>query len=419
MIQAPRGTKDFYGEGTAALQKIEEVMRGICKSFGIEEIRTPIFEHTELFQRGVGETTDIVQKEMYTFLDKGGRSITLRPEGTAGAARAYIEHKMYADTQPVKLYYILPNFRYEKPQAGRVRQHTQFGIEMFGSYQAASDAEVISVAYTLIEKLGLKKINLHINSLGGPECRKKYNETLKRFIGESLDKLCPVCKERFEKNPLRVLDCKSDGCKEVVQNAPSSLELLDKECRGHFDELCGLLDGMGIPYIIDTKLVRGLDYYTRTVFEFKSGDIGAQDTICAGGRYDGLITELDGPATGAAGFGLGLERLLLVLEAQGLISSGNTKRDIYIGHIGERGFLKSQITVLELRKNNIIAEGDTLKRSVKAQMKYADKIDAKFSCIIGDDEIDCDMVKIKNMETGEQTEVKLSGILEYLKENAK
>jgi len=416
LTQAPKGTKDIFGAEMKIWHDIEGKMREICKNFGIEEIRTPVFEHTELFLRGVGDTTDIVQKEMYTFNDKGNRSITLRPESTAGVARAYIEHGMHNNAQPTKLYYIAPTFRYEKMQAGRQRQFHQFGIEMFGSYSPALDAEVISVAAQLIEKLGIESIQLKINSLGCPECRAKYNKLLREFIGDNLDNLCKECKDRYERNPLRVLDCKEEGCRKIIENAPNILDCLCDECKDHFETLKAILDEMGISYIVDPQIVRGLDYYTRTVFEFVTTSIGAQGTVCGGGRYDNLIEEVGGPKTGAVGFGLGIERLILTLKAQNGEAEYKPERDIYIGSIGRKGFVKSQAVTLQLRKSGIVAECDTVGRSVKAQMKYANKIGAKYSVILGDDEVDNDSISLKNMETGEVEALKLSGLETKMKD---
>ena len=416
LTQAPKGTKDIFGAEMQIWHDIEGKMREICSNFGIEEIRTPIFEHTELFLRGVGDTTDIVQKEMYTFNDKGNRSITLRPESTAGVARAYIEHGMHNNAQPTKLYYIAPTFRYEKMQAGRQRQFHQFGIEMFGSYSPALDAEVISVAAQLIEKLGIESIQLKINSLGCPECRAKYNKLLREFIGDNLDNLCKECKDRYERNPLRVLDCKEEGCKKIIENAPEILDCLCDECKDHFETLKAILDEMGIKYVVDPQIVRGLDYYTRTVFEFVTTTIGAQGTVCGGGRYDNLIEEVGGPKTGAVGFGLGIERLILTLKAQNGEIEYKPERDIYIGSIGKKGFVKSQAVTLALRKAGIVAECDTVGRSVKAQMKYANKIGAKYSLVLGDDEVDNDSISLKNMETGEVEALKLSELEAKMKE---
>ena len=408
LTQAPRGTRDIYGEEIEQWQAVEETIRKICKNFGIEEIRTPIFEHTELFLRGVGETTDVVQKEMYTFNDKSDRSITLRPESTAGVARAYIEHGMHNSVQPVKLYYIAPTFRYEKAQAGRQRQFHQFGVEMIGSYSPLQDAEAISVAYNLIKSLGVKDIELRINSLGCNDCRAEYNKKLKDFIGRNIDNMCETCKERFEKNPLRVLDCKEEKCQNILKDAPLSIDCLDEECTKHFETVKKTLDQMGIKYVVDPKIVRGLDYYTRTVFEFVTNSIGAQSTVCGGGRYDNLIEECGGAKTGAVGFGLGMERLMLTLKAQNGEKEYKPYRDIYIGAMGEECALYAQGLVFKLREKGIIAEGDTVGRSVKAQMKYANKIGAKYSVIIGQDEISNNSVSLKEMETGEKTDISLS-----------
>lgn len=334
-LKRPRGTNDFLGDKVKLMTKLEETVRDVCKSFGINEIRTPMFEYTELFQRGVGETTDIVQKEMFTFEDRGGRSLTLKPEGTAGAARAFIENGLYSEAQPTKLFYVTPCFRNERPQAGRYKQFHQFGVEMYGTYDASADAEVISLVYEIFQRLGLKNVRLKINSLGSNECRKKYNKVLKDYIGDRLEHLCDDCKSRFEKNPLRVLDCKNKNCKEVLADAPAVLDILDEECAAHFEKLKASLEAMGIPYEVDKGIVRGLDYYTRTVFEFVSDEIGAQGTICGGGRYDNLVEECGGSPMGAVGFAMGLERIMLVLEAQGLNEVDSNNPLIYIGSIGE------------------------------------------------------------------------------------
>ena len=371
-IQLVKGTKDLYGSEVIQWQKLENDIRSICAAFGIGEIRTPMFEFTELFARGVGETTDIVQKEMYTFTDDGNRSLTLRPEGTAGTVRAYIEHGMHNQPQPTKLYYISPTFRCENTQAGRQRQFHQFGIEVFGSYSAAQDAEVISVATTLLEKLGVKNVELRINSLGCPQCRKQYNKMLREFIGSHLEKLCPTCKERYQKNPLRVLDCKEEGCQKIIADAPSVLECLDEQCSAHFQKVQSILNEMGIAFTVDPKIVRGLDYYTRTVFEFVSDGL----TVCGGGRYDNLVEQCGGKPTGAVGFGMGIERLMMILEKQYGCMEQKSDVLLYIGSMGEKGLFKAQALTLQLRKEGIHAECDTVERSVKAQMKYANKIGA-------------------------------------------
>ena len=412
MIQLVKGTKDIYGAEVRAWQEIEGKMRRICETFGIGEIRTPAFEFTELFARGVGETTDIVQKEMYTFTDDGNRSLTLRPEGTAGVVRAYIEHGMHNQAQPTKLYYISPTFRCENTQAGRQRQFHQFGIEMLGSYSAAQDAEVITVAITLLEELGVKGVELRLNSLGCPQCRAKYNQALKDFIGQNLNQLCPTCRDRFERNPLRVLDCKEESCQRIVANAPSVLDCLDEECTAHFQKVQDILTANGIAFTIDPRIVRGLDYYTRTVFEFVSGGL----TVCGGGRYDNLVEEVGGKPTGAVGFGLGIERLLMILEEQNGALAETAERDVYIGSMGEAGLLKAQSMTYELRKAGIKADCDTVERSVKAQMKYANKLGAKYSVILGDSEIESGKAELKEMESGEKTEVALSDLVALLKE---
>ena len=400
MIQLVKGTKDIYGAEVKAWQEIEGKMRRICETFGIGEIRTPAFEFTELFARGVGETTDIVQKEMYTFTDDGDRSLTLRPEGTSGAVRAYVEHGMHNQAQPTKLYYISPTFRCENTQAGRQRQFHQFGIEMLGSYSAAQDAEVISVATALLEEMGVEGVELRMNSLGCPECRARYNKTLKEFIGQNLDKLCPTCKERFEKNPLRVLDCKEESCQQIMANAPSVLDCLDEECTAHFQKVQDILTANGIAFTIDPKIVRGLDYYTRTVFEFVSDGL----TVCGG------------KPTGAVGFGLGIERLIMILEKQHGAITETPERDVYIGSMGEKGLLKAQSLTYGLRKAGIQADCDTVERSVKAQMKYANKIGAKYSVILGDSELESGRVELKDMANSEKSEVALADLPAILKE---
>jgi len=412
MIQLVKGTKDIYGAEVKAWQEIEEKMRRLCETFGIGEIRTPAFEFTELFVRGVGETTDIVQKEMYTFTDDGDRSLTLRPEGTAGAVRAYIEHGMHNQAQPTKLYYISPTFRCENTQAGRQRQFHQFGIEILGSYSAAQDAEVISVATALLEEMGIKGVELRINSLGCPECRARYNKTLKEFIGKNLDKLCDTCKERFEKNPLRVLDCKEEGCQAIIADAPSVLDCLDEECTAHFEKVQAILKENGIPFTVDPKIVRGLDYYTRTVFEFVFDGL----TVCGGGRYDMLVEECGGKPTGAVGFGLGIERLMMILEKLNGPLADMPERDVYIGSMGEAGLMRAQALTFALRKSGVKADCDTVERSVKAQMKYANKIGAKYSVILGDSELESGKVQLKEMETGEAEEVAVADLVEILKE---
>ena len=405
MIQAPKGTRDVYGEEMRIWHKVEAAIRDITKNYNVQEIRNPVFESTDLFLRGVGDTTDIVQKEMYTFNDKGGRSISLRPELTAGVARAYIERGLHNQPQPTKLWYIGPIFRYENPQAGRYRQHYQFGVEVFGSASYATEAEVISLGWALFNRLGVTDISVHINSIGCPDCRKVYHERLRAFIEERLEQLCGLCRQRADKNPLRVLDCKTPSCKAQIANAPIVLDSLDEECRAHFAGLQKLLTSYGIPFVVDPMVVRGLDYYTRTVFEFiKDGGL----TVVGGGRYDGLISQLGGAATPAVGFGMGMERLVQLLQARGEQEGIFTPPDIYIGHAEEAAFIKSQELAFELRKLGLCVETDIIGRSVKAQMKFADKIKARYTTILGGNEIASGEAAVKEMSTGEQKIVNLN-----------
>ncbi|MDR1703530.1 MAG: histidine--tRNA ligase [Clostridiales bacterium] len=414
----PKGTADIWGKDIAAWRRVEDAIRALCRAFCIDEIRTPMYEYEELFRRGIGETTDVVQKEMFTFTDAGGRDYALRPEGTAGVVRAFIENGMSSLSMPQKLYYIMPVFRAEKPQKGRYRQHHQFGIEYIGAYNPECDAEVISVARELLFKLGIEDVELHINSIGWPECRAKYNNAFKTFLGKNIDKLCPTCRERFEKNPLRVLDCKNESCKALMAGAPTSVDTLDKECRAHFMGVLAALEALGIDYIVDPFLVRGLDYYTRTVFEFKSTSLGAQDTVCGGGRYDGLIAECGGQDTASVGFGMGIERLLLIMEEKGLIKAQTDETGpVFIGYIGYSGKNAGARLALELRRVGIPCEYDIMERGVKAQMKRADKLNAAYSIIIGDDEVETGRVKIKDMRTGEAVEKGIDDVITYFKEN--
>lgn len=411
-MQKPKGTNDIFGQEAYRWQFLEKIIRETCENFGISEIRTPIFEHKELFQRGVGETTDIVQKEMFTFKDRGERCYALKPEGTAGTVRAYLENNLHTHIQPIKLYYISPSFRDERNQAGRFKQFHQFGIEVFGAFDASCDAEIISFVNELLKRLGIKDVILKLNSLGGNECRKKYNEKLKLYIKTKLDSLCNDCKERYEKNSLRVLDCKNPICRENLKYAPTTIDNLDNECKNHFESLKKYLDIMNIPYEIDSKIVRGLDYYTKTVFEFvcKSERLGSQSTVCGGGRYDNLIKECGGPHTGAVGFGMGMERILMLMEEQNISIEQENRPLIYIGSLGEEGFAKAQELSYTLRKNGIFAEYDIVKRSVKSQLKYADKINAKYVVIIGDNEIETNKINLKEMDKSSQREIDLSNL---------
>ena len=414
-IKKPRGTNDFYGDKVILMRKIEDIVTQLCKSYGIDEIRTPMFESTELFVRGVGDTTDIVQKEMFTFEDRGGRSLTLKPEGTAGAARAFIESGLYSEAQPTKLYYITSCFRNERPQAGRYKQFHQFGVEFFGSYSASADAELISFMHEVLQRLNIKNTTLKINSLGGNECRIKYNNILKEYINNKLDCLCEDCQARSVKNPLRILDCKNPNCKEILADAPAVLDVLDEECKAHFNGLMSSLDAMGIKYEVDKSIVRGLDYYTRTVFEFVSNEIGSQGTICGGGRYDNLVKEVGGSNMGAVGFAMGIERIMLLLEAQKGNSVKANTPVIYIGSMGDAGSLKAQELAYKLRKEGINAQSDIVGRSIKAQMKYADKIGAKYNIVIGENEIETDVVNLKDMIEGGSVQIKISNLLEEIK----
>jgi len=416
VTKAIKGTQDILPDVVYKNQFIEQTLLDIAGKFGFREIRTPVFEHTELFQRGVGETTDVVQKEMYTFDDKGGRSITLRPEGTAGAARAFLEHGLFNEALPQKLCYILNCYRYEKPQAGRWREFQQFGVEVLGAAHPAADAEVISLANEIFAFLGVEGIKLELNSIGCPECRKNYHAALKEYFETRKDELCPTCLGRLEKNPMRILDCKSPICKEIAEGAPAIIDYICEDCSNHFESVKKYLDKMNIEYTVNPRIVRGLDYYTRTVFEFVSTDIGAQGTVCGGGRYDGLIEELGGPHVPSLGFGLGTGRLLMLLEAQGIELPKPSGCDIYIAPMGENASYEAAAIVADLRAGGISAQTDVVGRSLKAQMKFADKIGAKYTMVLGDDEIASGKAKIKNMDSGEATETELDGIADNFME---
>lgn len=407
MINIPKGTKDVLPGESYKWHYVEKLIRETASTFGWREIRTPTFEHTELFLRGVGETTDIVNKEMYTFEDKGKRSITLKCEGTAGAARAYIENGLESQAQPTKMYYITPVFRYEKPQSGRLREHHQFGVELFGSDSPYADAEVITTAKTLLNRLGIGELVLHINSIGCPACRKDYNAALKEYFAARIDKMCPTCKERLEKNPLRILDCKVPECREIAKDAPSTLDYLCGDCVTHMEKLESILQGLTIPYEVDSRLVRGLDYYTRTVFEFISSSIGAQGTVCGGGRYNHLVEEIGGKPTPAVGFGMGIERLMMVAEAVGASLGEPERPDIYIAPLGEEQVLPAYLLTQELRAKGVAAETDLAGRSLKAQMKYADKIGAVYAAVLGADERASGAVKLRHMHNGTEETVRL------------
>ena len=416
LSKAPRGTKDITPKDVYKWHYVEKKFREICALYGYEEIRTPIFEHTEVFARSVGDTTDVVQKEMYSFTDRGDRQLSLKPEGTAGVIRSFIENKMYADTQPTKLYYITPCFRYERPQAGRQRQFHQFGIEVLGSDGPSVDAEVISLAVQFFNEMGLKNLSVNINSVGCPTCREEYNRKLKEYLDKKVDVLCETCLERKDKNPMRVIDCKNPHCKENLQDIPFMIDHLCEDCKDHFDKLQTYLKEMDINYVVDKTIVRGLDYYKKTAFEIISNDIGSQSTVCGGGRYDGLVEMLGGPkGIIGIGFALGAEILLLTLENNNIEIENPKSTDIYIATIGDAAKTKSFKLIKDLRSNHISADNDHLDKSLKAQFKYSDKLNAKYTVVIGDDELANDTATLKNMKTSEQTTIKLSELVDELK----
>lgn len=409
MIKKAKGTRDVMPSQSYQWHFMENEMRRIAGLYGFREIRTPIFEHTELFLRGVGDTTDIVTKEMYTFDDKGNRSMTLKPEGTAGVVRAFIENGGASDAQPTKMYYCnCPVFRYEKPQAGRLREHHQFGAELFGSKEASADAEMISLVNRLLHSLGVHQLALHINNIGCPTCRPAYQEALKAYFADSIADMCTDCQNRFEKNPLRILDCKNEKCRVYIEKAPTMREYACEDCTTHFDALQTYLQAMSIDFEIDPYIVRGLDYYTKTVFEFISTAIGAQGTVCGGGRYDNLVEELEGPSVPAIGFGMGMERLLLVMEAEGVLIPEEPLYDIYIGSMGEKARVASMLLAESLRQEGIRVQIDLMDRSVKAQMKYANKLSIPYVVLLGDDELSQGTISCKDMNTGDQRSFSLA-----------
>ncbi|MGF7045938.1 histidyl-tRNA synthetase [Paenibacillus sp. DS2015] len=411
-FQKPTGTQDLLPGSVEKWQFIEEKARDLCRRFNYREIRTPLFEQTELYVRGVGDTTDIVEKEMYTFNDKGNRSMTLRPEGTAGVVRAYVENKIYGEPDVSKLYYIGPMFRYERPQAGRYRQFHQFGIEAFGATDPAIDAEVISLGYQFCRELGLQGVKVEVNSVGNPEIREAFREKLLTFLNPMRESLCKDCQSRIDRNPMRVLDCKIDQDK--FDDAPSILDSLDEECASHFDKVKQHLDTMGVDYDVNPRLVRGLDYYTHTAFEFKAAGIGAIDTIGGGGRYNGLVSGIGGPDQPGIGIGIGLERILLILENQQIELNAVKPLDVYLVALGEAA--ENEITkhVFKLRQLGISAERDYLGRKMKAQMKSADRLNARYTAILGDNELERGEIALKSMETGEQRTVKLDELSQHL-----
>lgn len=407
ITKAIKGTKDVLPKDVHKNQYIEATALDIASKFGYKEIRTPVFEHTELFQRGVGDTTDVVQKEMYTFDDKGGRSITLRPEGTAGAVRSYLENGLCNEALPQKVCYLISCYRYEKPQAGRLREFHQFGVECFGSASPLADAEIIALAKSLFDTLGVKDLSLEINSIGCPTCRAEYHKALKEYFSSRKDELCNTCKSRLDRNPMRILDCKSPICHEIAEGAPVVIDYLCDECKEHFENVQKYLKAQNIEYTINPQIVRGLDYYTKTVFEFVSNSIGTQGTVCGGGRYDGLVEELGGQHTPSLGFAMGIERLMLLMEAQGCEFPEAEKPDLFIVALGEKATLKAVEIAKDMREEGFSALLDLNQRSVRAQMKYADKLGAKFNVVIGDNEVEAKTAKLKNMQTGEETEINL------------
>lgn len=403
-----KGTEDVLPKESYKWQFVEDIMRKEAQSYGFKEIRTPVFEHTNLFSRGVGQTTDVVQKEMYTFDTKGGESVTLRPEGTAGAARAVLEHGVLNEGLPVKASYFVSCYRYEKPQAGRLREFHQFGLEEYGTSDPVADAELICAAQSIFDRLQIRDIHLEINSIGCPRCRKEYHKALRAHFGQYKDKLCETCLSRLEKNPMRILDCKSPEDKEIAKNAPKVTDYLCEECQEHFQQVKSYLDCAGVEYTVNPTIVRGLDYYTKTVFEFVTDYIGAQGTVCGGGRYDGLIEELGGKHVPSLGFAMGMERLLMLMEKQGIEIPAPSPCDLYIAPLGEEAKKKAFALVGKVRESGLFAETDVVSRGLRAQMKYADKIGARFSIVMGDDEITKGEAVVKNMETGQQTKISLN-----------
>lgn len=414
MINIPKGTKDVLPAQAYKWQYVENIARKTAENYNFKEIRTPVFEHTELFTRGVGDTTDIVTKEMYTFLDKGGRSITLRPEGTAGVARAFIENGLQSGVLPFKTYYLYSAYRYERPQAGRLREFHQFGAELYGASSPVADAEAISLADAFLKNLGLRKVALQLNSIGCPDCRKRYHEALREYFRPHLPEMCPDCNARFEKNPMRIIDCKVEECKKYTVDAPRMLDYLCDDCKAHFETVKSLLDHAGIAYTVNPSIVRGLDYYSRTVFEFTSSAAGAQGTVLGGGRYDGLLQQMDAKPTPAVGFAAGIERLLMVLEAEGVTILEPNGVKCYLAGMNDISRSKAFLLAEELRKNNISCEVDLMDRSLKAQFKYADKLGAEFVAVIGNSELEQGEAEVKNMKSSSSERVKFGELVQYL-----
>ena len=414
LTNAPRGTKDILPDSVGSWNYVEQKIRDICARFGYEEIRTPMFEHTELFHRGIGEGTDVVDKEMYTFEDRGGRSITLRPENTASAVRAYLQNKLYGDGALTKLFYIGSMFRYDRPQAGRMREFHQFGVEALGEANPAVDAEIILLAMEFLKSLGLKDLKLSLNSVGCPSCRPAYRKALQDYFRPHLEELCGDCKERFERSPLRILDCKADADKKFMTGAPNITDCLCDECREHFEKVQSFLRDAGVDFELDPRLVRGLDYYTKTAFEIKYAPLGAQSAVAGGGRYDGLIAEMGGNPTPAVGFATGLERVMLALEKQGLLPEQEKKADAFVVALGAEAQSAGFKLLQKLREAGLKALMDYAGRSMKAQMKQAGKAGARFALILGEDEIKENAVMLKDMEKSEQQKVSLDEVIDQI-----
>lgn len=407
IAQKPKGTLDLLPASIHKWHTVEQIVKDYAQQFGFKEIRTPMFEDTSLYVRSAGDTSDVVTKEMYTVSSAGDATFTLRPEGTAGVVRAMLENGVMNEGFPQKVYYVIPCFRHDKPQAGRYRQFHQFGVEMFGSASPFADADIIMLAKSVLDGCGLENIELNLNSIGCAECRKEYHKALKEYFTARKDELCQTCLERLDKNPMRLLDCKSPICSAIAKDAPVILDYLCDDCRAHFEMLKSILDSYGVSYKVNPKIVRGLDYYTRTVFEFISNDLGAQGTVCGGGRYDGLVKELGGQPTPALGFGMGLERLIMTMENTGKDFLDPKTPDIYFAPMGQKAQMRSAQLCMEIRDEGYSAEFDVIGRGLKPQMRYADKIGAKFVCVLGDNELETSSAKIKNMRTGKETPTSL------------
>lgn len=414
LTSRPKGTNDILPGEVSKWHYLETVIREICREYGYSEVRTPVFEHTELFSRGVGDTTDVVEKEMYTFEDKGRRSISLRPEQTASVVRAYVENKLYALPQPVKVFYAGPMFRYANVQAGRYRQFHQFGVEALGSKDPAVDAEVITMAMDFYGRLGLRELELHINSVGCPNCRPVHREKLQSYLASRIEDLCKLCQSRFDRNPMRILDCKEEKCRELSREAPTTTDCLCGECAAHFEQVKKHLDDVGVKYLVDKRLVRGLDYYTNTAFEIMASDIGAQSSIGGGGRYDSLIAEVGGPETPGIGYALGIERIIATMERQGLKFPAEGQLDVFIASRGEKAKQEAFKLVSKLRRAGLAAEIDLMGRSLKAQMKFANRFETSYTVILGEEELEKEAAVVRDMTSGEQQEVPLNGVVEYL-----